>query len=253
MPITYLRHLTSTERSQRANSHLAGFLAFIAGAINAGGFLAVKQYTSHMSGIISALADNIAVSNFTLLLGGLGALLSFVVGAGTSAILINWARRQHLTSVYALPLVVEAGLLICFGMLGGRLDQHKWMFAPMTVSLLCFVMGLQNAMITKLSGSVIRTTHMTGMVTDIGIELGKLCYWNIYHPSEEQPAVIANLARLRLLSALVGLFFLGGLVGALGFKHVGYISTLPLAVLLVALAIVPMMDDVLPRLRRFTK
>ena len=243
MSIAYLRHLTSSERSQKANSHLAGFLAFAAGAINAGGFLAVAQYTSHMSGIVSSMADHIAVGEWTLLLAGLAALSSFIGGAATSAVLINWARHRALRSEYALPLVLEAILLICFGVLGGSLQQHQWLFAPMTVSLLCFVMGLQNAMITKLSRAEIRTTHVTGMITDIGIELGKLFYWNRHHADVAWQSVHANRARLRLLSILVALFFVGGVVGALGFKHVGYISTLPLAAMLLGLAAVPMVDD----------
>jgi hypothetical protein len=57
MPIQYLRRLTSPERSEDANRRLGQSLAFVAGAANAGGFLAVKQYTSHMSGIVSAIAD----------------------------------------------------------------------------------------------------------------------------------------------------------------------------------------------------
>ena len=51
--ILYLRRLTGKERSERSDRHLARFLTFIAGAANAGGFLAVQQYTSHMSGIVS--------------------------------------------------------------------------------------------------------------------------------------------------------------------------------------------------------
>ncbi len=250
MPIAYLRYLTSSQRSQKANSHLAGFLAFIAGATNAGGFLAVAQYTSHMSGIVSSMADHIAIGEFALMLAAVGALMSFLGGAATSAIMINWARHRNLRSEYALPLVLEAILLVCFGMLGGSMQSHKWLFAPMTVSLLCFVMGLQNAMITKLSRAEIRTTHVTGMITDIGIELGKLLYWNRRHPGLDWQYVHANRSRLQQLSVLVALFFLGGVVGALGFKHVGYIATLPLAALLLGLAVVPLMDDAVTRLRR---
>jgi uncharacterized membrane protein YoaK (UPF0700 family) len=250
MPIAYLRHLTARERTRQANSHLAGFLAFIAGAINAGGFLAVRQYTSHMTGLLSSLADNIAVGALPLLFGGIAALSAFIIGAGCSAVLIHWARRRHLYSEYALPLVLEAGLLICFGMIGGVIAEHQWLYTPMTVSLLCFVMGLQNAMITKISKAEIRTTHVTGMITDIGIELGKLCYWNRAIPDGELPPVRSDRGHLTLLVSLVSLFFLGGIVGALGFKHVGYISTLPLAAMLIALASVPMMDDTLPHLRR---
>jgi uncharacterized membrane protein YkvA (DUF1232 family) len=104
-------------------------------------------------------------------------------------------------------------------------------------------MGLQNAMVTKASNAEIRTTHVTGMVTDIGIELGKLFYWNLSRADSDKPLVLANRQKLRVLATLVGLFFLGGLAGALGFKHVGFSATLPLATVLMALAVVPVLDD----------
>ncbi|MDF3837448.1 DUF1275 domain-containing transporter [Cupriavidus basilensis] len=250
MPTSYLRQLTGRVRSPQANRQLACYLAFVAGATNAGGFLAVQQYTSHMSGIVSAMADNLALGNIGLILDGLGALLSFLAGAACSAILINWGRRERLHSEYALPLMLESALLVCFGLLGSNLEHHEWLFVPATVMVLCFIMGLQNAMITKISNAEIRTTHVTGMVTDIGIELGKLFYWNLARAGNGHPPVLANRQKLRVLAVLVSLFFAGGVIGALGFKHIGFSSTLPLATLLLALAAVPVIDDVRHRLLR---
>jgi uncharacterized membrane protein YoaK (UPF0700 family) len=178
MPIEYLRALTRRERTQCANERLAGYLALIAGAANAGGYLAVRQYTSHMSGIVSAMSDNVALHDTGAVLAGGGALVSFLAGAACTAVMVNWARRRKLEGVYAMPLMVEAGLLLVFGLTGGHLKEHHWLFVPATVMLLCFTMGLQNAIITKISHAEIRTTHVTGMVTDIGIELGKWAYWS---------------------------------------------------------------------------
>jgi uncharacterized membrane protein YoaK (UPF0700 family) len=248
MPIDYARALTGRERSARANRHLGVTLAFVAGAANAGGFLAVHQYTSHMTGMVSAMADNLALGDYGLVLAGAGGLLSFVLGAMCSAFMVNYARRQHMHSTFALPLLLEAVLMLCFGMLGSRWAQIDALFVPVTVMLLCFMMGLQNAVITKLSNAEIRTTHITGIVTDIGIELGKLAYWN-RHPDEVQPRVLANRERLAVLCALASSFFVGGVTGALGFKHLGYVSTVPLALALVALAIIPVVDDVVARVR----
>lgn len=242
MPLNYARRLTGRDRTAIANQHLGCALAFVAGSANAGGFLAVKQYTSHMTGVVSAMADDLVLGDLHLVLSGLGALLSFTLGAACSAVMINFARRRQLQSEYAMPLLLESALLLGFGLLGARLSQVQGLFVPATVMLLCFIMGLQNAVITKLSHAEVRTTHLTGMATDIGIEIGKLLYWN--RPScSELPAVRANRARLRVLGALVSFFFVGGVVGALGFKHVGYISTVPLALLLVLLASMPAIDD----------
>jgi uncharacterized membrane protein YoaK (UPF0700 family) len=240
MPISYLRGLTGKVRSGESDRQLAMFLAFIAGAANAGGFLAVRQYTSHMSGIVSSMADGLALRDLGVVLAGVGAVISFMAGAAATAVMVNWGRRRGRHGVYAMPLMVEAGLLLVFGVLGSDLARERVGVVPATVMLLCFTMGLQNAIITKISHAVIRTTHVTGMVTDIGIELGKLVYWNT---GRHEGEVRADWGKLGLLGSLVGLFFVGGVVGAVGFKDLGFVSTVPLAVMLVVLAGVPVMDD----------
>ncbi|MFC0401715.1 YoaK family protein [Paraburkholderia rhizosphaerae] len=250
MPINYLRGFTAPERTDVTNRRLGRSLAFVAGAANAGGFLAVGQYTSHMSGIVSSLADNLALGDIALVAAGLSALLSFLVGAASSAVMINWGRRRRLRSVYAIPLAIEAVLLLCFGLLGAHLERHQLFFLPLTVCLLCFVMGLQNAMITKISRAEIRTTHVTGLVTDIGIELGKLFYWNGRQPASADDTVRADRQKLALLASLLVSFLVGGLAGAAGFKHLGFVSTLPLAMVLLTLAVVPLFDDMRSGARR---
>jgi uncharacterized membrane protein YoaK (UPF0700 family) len=250
MPITYSRALTGRTRTTLGNRRLGYVLAFVAGATNAGGFLAVRQYTSHMTGIVSSMADNIALGDRGLVLTGLGAVLSFLIGAATCSILVNLARRKQMQSEYALPLLMEAFLLLCFGLMGARLSWIEGLFVPVTVMLLCFIMGLQNAVITKISRAEIRTTHITGIVTDIGIELGRLVYWNAPGAALRLP-VRADRARLRVLSSLLASFFIGGVLGAFGFKHLGYLSTVPLAAMLVVLASVPAFDDLTALLRRW--
>jgi uncharacterized membrane protein YoaK (UPF0700 family) len=249
MPVHYLRALTSPGRTSESNRRLGRSLAFVAGAANAGGFLAVGQYTSHMTGLVSALADHAVLGDMDLVIACVCAVLAFTAGSATSAILINWGRLRGAQSEYALPLMLEAALLLVFGLLGSQLAQHRMFFVPATVALLCFIMGLQNAIITKISRAEIRTTHMTGVITDMGIELGKLLYWN----PRDRPAdarVLANRSRLRLLLSLLAMFLFGGLVGALGFKHAGFVVTVPLAALLVVLAIVPVLDDLAALHRR---
>src|SRR3990167_2066442 len=182
----------------------------------------------------------------------LGFALAFVAGAISSTMMISYARRRRMHSVNALPLLFEAFLLLCFGFLGATLASIEGLFVPLTVMLLCFIMGLQNALITKLSRAEIRTTHITGIVTDIGIELGKLFYWN-RRKVGHQIGVVADRQRLRVLALLGLYFFLGGLAGAFGFNRLGYIATLPLALLLVALASVPALDDLRSLLRRLQR
>jgi uncharacterized membrane protein YoaK (UPF0700 family) len=200
-----------------------------------------------MSGVISSIADEAVLGDAALVLAGIGSLISFLLGAACSAVLVNWGRRQRLHSQYASPLLLEAALLLCFGLVGSHLALRDTFFVPATVMLLCFIMGLQNAMITKLSGAEIRTTHMTGIVTDIGIELGKLVYWNASKDDPATQPVLANRMRLKVHAGMLAGFFAGGLTGALGFKHAGYTATIPLAGVLTALAIMPLLDDLRER------
>src|SRR5580693_4951611 len=104
MPLYYLRRLTGRRRTETANRHLARYLAFVAGAANAGGFLAVRQYTSHMSGIVAAMADNLALGSVSLVLHGLAAVMAFLLGAFMTTLMVRWARGRGLESEYALPL-----------------------------------------------------------------------------------------------------------------------------------------------------
>ena len=241
MPANYARYLVGRHRTVKSNRELGFALAFVAGAINAGGFLAVAQYTSHVTGMVSSLADNFALGHLDLVLDAAVAVLSFLLGAICCAVMVNYARRKEMASEYALPLLLEAALILCFGLMGARLSQFEGLLVPFTVVLLCFIMGLQNAVVTKLSNAVIRTTHMTGIVTDLGIELGKLIYLN-RDPAAAGP-VLADRARIFVLCGLLFSFLSGGIVGAIGFKQLGYTFTVPLAILLAVLALVPAIDD----------
>lgn len=243
MPIQYARRLTSGERTDQTVRHLGYALAFVAGAANAGAFLAVKRYTSHMTGIVSSMADHLVLGEFAELLGAAIAVLAFLLGAMTSAVMINFGRRRQARSQFALPLLLEALLFLLFGAMGAAMGEaDSALFVPTTVALLCFMMGLQNAVITKISGAVVRTTHLTGVITDLGIEFGKLAYWN-RTPDAQAAPVVADRQHIATLAALVGAFLGGGILGAFGFKHLGYLTILPLAGILVYLSAVPVFDD----------
>lgn len=227
----------------RVLSHveLGAVLCFVAGAINAGGFLAVGMYTSHMSGVVSSMADNVVLNQWLAVWIGLWSVLAFVGGAMTTALMVRWALRRNLRSAYSRPLLVEAVLLLVFGLFGAAIDARSVALVPYAVVVLCFIMGLQNALITKRSNAEIRTTHITGLVTDLGIELGNLLYVNRSFP--DAPKVLANRSKIGNHLKLLSSFVLGALIGAWGFKAVGYIATVPLALVLVALVVRPVWFD----------
>lgn len=238
-----LLHLTGQHRTASVDRIFGLLLAFNAGAVNAGGLLVVHMYTSHMSGFASQVADGLVLGNLPLLLGALGALLAFIAGAATTAVIVHWAQRHHLRSAFAMPLMLEAVLLLVFGLLGTITLTWPTPFAvPLTVLLLSYIMGLQNGLSSAMSHGKMRTTHMTGHVTDLGLELGRLFYRNHRLTPPEQ-RVRANRVALRFYGGLLGMFIVGGIVGAAGFKYIGFVWVVPLAALLLALSLPPFRRD----------
>lgn len=229
-PVKSARALVAHRRSSGNDLVLATFLAMIAGAANAGGFFALGQYTSHMTGYLSQLADNIAILQFKAIFVSALAISAFISGAGFSTILINWARSHAGRQQYAWPLVIQGGFMVCFSWGGIFSSEIGRLFS---LACLCFIMGMQNATITKISSARIRTTHATGMVTDIGIELGRLVFGFI-RPSY---GVRVDKRKLRILLQLVIAFLLGGIVGAVGYSQTGFFFSLPLAGILLALGL----------------
>lgn len=248
--LKYSRRLSGKIRTQSANAELACILSFVAGAINAGGYLAVREYTSHMSGIVSHMADMFALGDWHIVLWGLGAVMAFMAGSATTTIIIHSARNAYLQSEYALAIFLEAGALMVFGLLDGVQWYLPWLWTSLTVAVLCFIMGLQNAIITDISHYGLRSTHVTGTVTDIGIELGRLIYWN--RGARKDPNLLpvrSNLKKFKLLLWVLVLFFVGGVIGALGFKYIGFAFTCGIASILVYVAAGPLWDDIKAILR----
>ncbi|SEL94686.1 Uncharacterized membrane protein YoaK, UPF0700 family [Roseateles sp. YR242] len=231
------------------NLALGVLLAFNAGAVNAGGFLLLQRYTSHMTGFASQIADGLALKHPSMTATAVGAIVSFAAGAALTAALVNFARRQGIRAVYALPLVLEAALLMSFGLMGSlALSSGSAHYFPPTVLLLSFIMGLQNAVGSKSSGGSIRTTHMTGNVTDLGMELGKLLYWN--RSGGGARPVVSDKERLQRSGGLLLAFIAGGIAGATGFQSAGFIFVVPLAMALLLLAAMPLFGVKTRRLKR---
>ncbi len=209
-------------RTPSDDIRLGLLLALVAGALNAGGFLLIGQYTGHMTGIVSSLADNLILANIAPLPLLAVGFTAFVTGAAACSALVSWARTHAIPHQYALPMLLEGLLILTFTLLQTRLASPS---VSLGMGLLCFIMGLQNATITKASGARIRTTHVTGITTDLGIELGKLLTRSTDYP------------KLALLTGLLTSFFVGGLLGAYGFLQFGAIFALPFGLLLLALSI----------------
>jgi len=185
--------------------YLGGFaLALIAGVINAVGLLgAFHQSLSHLTGTITVLGAELARGAYPVALHALAILCAFFAGCVLSGVVIAQGQLR-LGRRYGVALSLESAAL--FGAV--LLLRRGSITGEYLAALAC---GLQNAMATTYSGAAMRTTHMTGMVTDLGIACGHLLR-----------GVPVDWFRFRLYGVLLLGFFIGGVIGAVGYGRFGY-------------------------------
>lgn len=182
----------------------AGVLAAVAGIVNVIGLLGfAHQSITHLTGTTSLFGIGIAHGDPTLTLRTAGGIGAFVVGAMLGGLLIQDSTLR-LGRRYGIALAIESILLFA----AVPLFQRGLFAGPLLAATAC---GLQNAMATTYSGAVVRTSHLSGMFTDLGIGLG--------HALRGLP-----IPKRRLwLSVIVILgFACGGIIGTASFNLFGY-------------------------------
>ncbi len=204
-------------RSIAVDRRLASALALIAGGLNSAGFYAVGIFSSNMTGNVSMLADRVALGELAIAAFYLALIGLFVFGAAISTLLISMGRRKQITRIYAFSILAEAVLLILLG--GADLWLPAANRGPVLVFGLSFLMGLQNAVVTRISSARVRTTHISGMATDAGIELGHLLEIALRRGSPKEAAPYRE--RLGLHGATILSFCVGGVLGVLIYKAIG--------------------------------
>jgi len=221
------------ERTVEVDVRLASALAGVAGAVNAAGFHAVGYYSANMTGNVSALSDYLATGNLLFAALYASIVTAFISGAWASSLMINYGRRRKVRAVYAFSILMEGTLLAAFGLADLWLPGiHR---SVVLVIGLSFLMGLQNASATRISNARVRTTHVSGMATDMGIELATL--FDVRRGVESAEEWPANRSRLRLHAMTILAFLIGGVVGVLLYGLVGGSLLVGAAILLISIAV----------------
>ncbi|MFA1625381.1 YoaK family protein [Rhizobium mongolense] len=220
------------ERNEQIDRKLASCLAAIAGALNAAAFYAVGFFSANMTGNISTFSDHIAVGAWISALFYLAIIVTFILGATVSTLLINAGRRRNIHAIYAYSILTEGILLAILGCADLWL-LGEWR-APVLVIGLAFLMGLQNAVVTRISNARVRTTHISGMATDVGIELGMA--FDILRGRERPSEAQYDRAKLLLHVQTILAFLFGGILGVLVYRSAGGLLLIATAALLLAIA-----------------
>jgi uncharacterized membrane protein YoaK (UPF0700 family) len=192
-------------------------LACMAGIVNVVGLLGFEhQAITHLTGTTSLLGAAVGNGDSRAMLHFFAVILSFVTGTALSGFLIQDSALK-LGRRYGVALFLESVLLALAVPL---LDHHN----PLGLYGAACACGLQNAMASTYSGSVVRTTHVSGMFTDLGIFIGHTLR-----------GLAVDRRRLRLCLIIISGFLCGGIVGTLAFHYFGY-ATLYIPATLTGLA-----------------
>jgi uncharacterized membrane protein YoaK (UPF0700 family) len=205
-------------RSPHANALLAGYLAFVAGFVNSGGFVLVGSFTSHVTGSVGRLGTDVTSGDFGAAFFAALLVATFFLGSLAASLILERPRPEQLPRAYATALFVEGLLLASFIFVAGLSQAIHPRLRDAEAAILCVAMGMQNSLVTRLSGAVVRTTHLTGVITDLGIETAHWFRWRVrsWRPSEtlaperQQPV----RARMILLLTITSTFTVGALLGA---------------------------------------
>ncbi|MFZ9521723.1 MAG: YoaK family protein [Silvanigrellaceae bacterium] len=245
---------------------VGSLLACVAGVVNAVGFVGFGGFVTHVSG--NATRSAVEYSEGHVLVAGVFfvGIVFFISGAFTTTLLLRGHSIESPKVTYAFPILLEAVLIGCVAWFGSRhvspgqtLEITKLKDAWF-LNLLTFAMGMQNAIIRQGSGTIIRTTHMTGIVTDLGIAIGTVVsrssaefFKNPKHflqrqQNQEWSSLLMgrihtiyqrfHLERFFLHTSLLLSFLLGAVLGTFGYLRVGLkVLTAPLIVLVLLAAL----------------
>lgn len=210
-------------RTINHNLRIASLLSFVAGIVNVTGLFAVQQLTTNVTGHFAFFADEIAQKHFDLAWVYLFYIIAFFSGAFASSFIVEGMLRKNARLTYIVPISIEIFILLTIGFLSEDVIRQN---SDRIACSLLFAMGLQNALVTSLSNAVVRTTHLTGLFTDLGIELSQLFY---YRRSEQKQKLLSSI---RLRFTIIAFFFLGCTIGGAFYFIYGILSLLLAALLL---------------------
>jgi uncharacterized membrane protein YoaK (UPF0700 family) len=193
-------------------------LAFQAGMMNVGGLMACHTFVSHVTGFATLFSFEYESGHLPQAIGLLIIPLAFLAGSMVSGVLVDLRLKQHKNPKYYIVfgfllflnvVIVIGGFNKAFGVFGMPLSSPQ---GYMLAMLLCFTCGVQNGTITLVSKSVVRTTHLTGVTTDLGIGLIRMFNRKRLTGIEDEGK--ANIMRI----GIIAFFTLGSAVGVAVFR-----------------------------------
>lgn len=205
----------SNSRTLGDNIRLGTLTAFTAGTINIASLLIFLSFTSNVTGHYAVFAAEISKGNWTqVAIVGAWIFLFFFGSFTANFSVINFNRKSKYFA-HAFPLVLEIVCLLSVGIYGQFYYQKTIEEAQVMVALMLFATGLQNGLTASISNFLVKTTHLTGTTTDLGI-LTSMFTQKKYRKNPEL------IARAKLLSSIMISYVLGAIFSGLTYYYLEF-------------------------------
>lgn len=200
-------------------------LSFLAGNVNAGGYLSCHRFVSHVTGFATSSGVAFRQESFLRALGELSIPLFFLIGVMISGYLTEKKMAHRIEGARYAPVMNLVAVLLGLVAIGGSFDFFGKFGDPVLIKHdyfllagLCMACGLQNAAITSASGYTMRTTHLTGLTTDLGLGIVRAELVGKATETEKLQERRMNLFRLGTIAS----FVMGSFVAAYIFSRFEY-------------------------------
>lgn len=191
--------------------------------LNIGGFMACQRFVSHVTGFSTFFGYDVSGGRYDHAWGMLAVPLFFLFGVMISGFLVDVRLKLNKQPKYFIVFgcifllilsVYFGGIFNLFGTFGASIEvtQNYWLLV-----LLCLACGMQNGTVTTVSKSIIRTTHLSGMTTDLGLGLVR-----ILSKDKLKSDVAADMQSSLMRIGIIFFFGLGSVAGGFAFRAFGF-------------------------------
>jgi len=216
----------SSSRTLAENIRLGALTAFVAGMVNVGSLLIFFAFTSNVTGHYAIIAAEVAKGNYYQLAVVTAWIFAFLLGSFTSNALVINLNRWSQYVAHAMPLVLEILCLMAVGLYGQYYYRETLTETEFLLTLMLFAMGLQNGLTASISNFAVKTTHLTGATTDLGILLSMMMRREYRQNSE-------LVGRTKLVSSIMVSYLIGAIVAGFACVHIGFQTFYLVSILLV--------------------
>jgi uncharacterized membrane protein YoaK (UPF0700 family) len=199
------------DRTLKENLMLASSTAVVSGIINVAGMIAFLAFTTNITGHVANLSQHIVEQNWHEIAIFIIWLLMFFAGAFLSGYIVRSLQHKSYYRAHSAPVIIEIIVLLFVAVYGHNFYAETQTEREIVIATLLFCMGLQNSLVSIISGGIIKSSHLTGLFTDLGNDVSD---W--LHPNAEKTEVVRNKIYIRL--TVLGFYILGGIIGGYFFN-----------------------------------